>query len=302
MTLSPITPENTPRQVIPFGDRAIVDPATGRPTEAMYQWMNRVSGGLTTSITNISTTINETNTISETVNNISVDVTGIEAEIAVIDNTLGVLQGEIAAVQFDAGNTPTPPPPSIPAAALVQKIEAPPPPPRLPPADPAPPLAPVVARAVDYVELEAGSGPTKISALADLNLAGPPTGAEQLAGQSGGTANLGVALTTLYELFVNWLNYIATNPLTATVAATAGLSIQLRAGDGNTTGNGGSFSIRAGNGGGGGGDTGGTITITIGTGTANGNLVVANLPTSSAGLPADAVWCDTGAANVLKKV
>jgi hypothetical protein len=76
----------------------------------------------------------------------------------------------------------------------------------------------------------------------------------------------------------------------------------LRAGDGNTTGNGGAVDIRAGAGGGGGGDTGGTITITIGTGSANGNLVVVNLPTSAAGLPANAIWCDTGAANVLKRV
>lgn len=297
MALTPVTPENTPRQVIPFGDRPIVD-AQGRPTPEFYQWCNRVAGGLTNTITNVSNTIVETNNVVETVNVVTTDVSTIEADIATINQ-------EIIGLQTEINNIPTavPAPPAPPPAALGQQMAVPPALPPVPAPQSAAAMPPPLPRwAPDFLELEAGSNPTKISAMSDLNLAGPPTGAEKLAGESGGATNLGVALTTLYELFVNWLNYIATNPLTATTAATAGLSIQFRAGDGDTTGNGGSIGIRAGAGGGSGGDTGGTITITIGTGTANGNLVVVNLPTSSAGLPANAIWCDTGAANVLKRV
>jgi hypothetical protein len=35
-----ITPAPTPRQVIPFGDRPIID-GRGHPTFEMYQWMQR---------------------------------------------------------------------------------------------------------------------------------------------------------------------------------------------------------------------------------------------------------------------
>jgi len=46
-----------------------------------------------------------------------------------------------------------------------------------------------------------------------------------------------------------------------------------------------------------------TLTLTAGSGGAgNGNLLLVNLPTSSAGLPSNAIWCDTGASNVLKRV
>jgi hypothetical protein len=159
VSLSPITPNNTPRQVIPFGDRPIVD-RSGRPTPEFYQWCNRVAGGLTTSITNISTTINETNTISETVNNIEVDVSGIEAEIASIETQIGVLQGEIASAQFNVESIPPPPPP------------------------------PRYFGGPDFIELEAGGNPTKISAMSDLDL-NNVTGDERLAGETGASANIG---------------------------------------------------------------------------------------------------------------
>lgn len=37
-------------------------------------------------------------------------------------------------------------------------------------------------------------------------------------------------------------------------------------------------------------------------GAASGNLIIVNLPTSPTGLPANAIWCDTGASNILKRV
>lgn len=81
-----------------------------------------------------------------------------------------------------------------------------------------------------------------------------------------------------------------------------GGAVTLNAGAGTSTGVGGAVEIFAGAGGGGAGGNGGTITLTIGTGTANGNLIIVNLPTSSAGLPSNAIWCDTGAGSVLKRV
>jgi hypothetical protein len=72
----------------------------------------------------------------------------------------------------------------------------------------------------------------------------------------------------------------------------------------STSGNSGDITLTIGSASGGGNHTGSiTLTLTAGAGGAtNGNLLIVNLPTSSAGLPSNAIWCDTGAGNVLKRV
>jgi len=247
---------------------------------------------------------------------------------------------------------------------------------------------------LDFVELESGSTPVKISAMTAFNLALPPTGAEVLPIVEG-SANQKITLEQLYTLFANWLNYIAANPLngaspgavfiqagtasggsgsdggsadieggvgdgagaggdailaagTGGASAGAGGAVNVNAGnDGGSGGGGGNLVFGAGQGtssdnGGGvfvvggtaaGSGTGGEVRFTSGPsisgntgsillkisnaasgdsgnltlqlGTASGtqgNLIIVNLPTSSAGLPSDAIWCDTGAGNVLKRV
>ena len=112
---------------------------------------------------------------------------------------------------------------------------------------------------LDYVELEGGSTPVKISAMADLNLAGPPSASAKISAETGGTTNLGIQLDTLYKLFVDWLGYIATNPLDN--GAGAGLAILLKTGAGGA-GNSGALTLETGTATGG---NSGAILVTSGT-------------------------------------
>lgn len=157
-----ITPTPTGRQVIPFGDRPIIDVRTGNATFDMYQWMQRITAGFGATITNVSETISQTNVNTTEITQINTDVSGIEAEIADILNTIGMLEGW---VQVFLNQSPSPPAgaPPIPARSL-------------PAGAPFPPAPPKWQGAADFIELESGGVPTKISAMPTASL--PTAGTE----------------------------------------------------------------------------------------------------------------------------
>lgn len=168
-----ITPTPVGRQVIPFGDRPLVDLRTGNATFDMYQWMQRITAGFGATITNVSETINQTNINTTDITQIDTDLTGINAEIAEILTTIGMLEGW---VQVFLNQTPSPPAPAAPPPARSFPLNV-----------PFPPAPAKWPGAGDFIELESGGVPTKISVMptATLPLAGTelmpvvPSGANQ---------------------------------------------------------------------------------------------------------------------------
>lgn len=90
------------RQTIPYGDRALVDPETGRPSYAFYQWAQRISGGFATTVANVTTVV-------ATVNLIGVEIGTIEADIATLDLEVAALEAEIDGLASFPPSFPLPP-------------------------------------------------------------------------------------------------------------------------------------------------------------------------------------------------
>lgn len=98
---APIDPASVPRQVIPFGDRPMVEPSSGRATNEFYQWAQRLAvgfGATTTNVTQVITVINE----------LIPDLEAILVAIALIQAELVAIEAQIAALG-------SPPPPALPS-------------------------------------------------------------------------------------------------------------------------------------------------------------------------------------------
>lgn len=123
-----VTQETSPRLVIPYGDRPIVD-GRGNPTYEMYQWMQRINRGVATNITNITSTINQLNVDTTNITNISADLTAIDQELADIE---AELQAIVYWVGKNSSAVVAPAPPPAPPTAVLANITPPQPP--MPPA------------------------------------------------------------------------------------------------------------------------------------------------------------------------
>jgi hypothetical protein len=212
-----ITPAPTPRQVIPFGDRPIID-GRGHPTFEMYQWMQRVGQGVTTSITNIDTTVTEVNTVVVDLNTVETTVEGVQTDISGINTSIGELFGWIQILLNAAAGSA-----SASCASGAQSVRW-----RW--------RVPAVARRrngqglVTSSSWRRGGNPTKISAMSDLDL-NNVTGDERLAGETGASANIGALLDTLYTLFAAYTDFgFILNPLNGTAGNPAGFEILFQSG------------------------------------------------------------------------
>jgi len=110
---SAIVAQPTPRQTVPYGDRAFVNPENGRLTSDAYQYLQRLVLGLTGTITNVGSVITVTNTIDA-------DLTGVQAEITVLQSEITSLQVQVGLIDTSAGAAPAVPavPPVTFATAL----------------------------------------------------------------------------------------------------------------------------------------------------------------------------------------
>jgi hypothetical protein len=94
-----IVAASTPRQTVPYGDRAFINPENGRLTADAYQYLQRLVLGLSGTITNIGSVITVTNTIEA-------DLTGVQAEITVLQTEITALQVQVGLIDTSAGAAP----------------------------------------------------------------------------------------------------------------------------------------------------------------------------------------------------
>ncbi len=127
-----------------------------------------------------------------------------------------------------------------------------------------------VVNAPAAVLLESGTLGAKISALPAFSLTTPPDGSEKLPVVEAGATDA-ITLAQLYVLFTDYIDYIATNPLSAPGGSgDNGLAVVFASGAGDGVGNGGAILLQSGAGTGTG--AGGAITISSGVGAPSGNV------------------------------
>jgi len=103
-----IVPTQIPRQTLPYGDRAFVNPDTGLLTIDAYQYMQRLAQGMVGTVSNVSTVIATTNTIVT-------DLAGVDLQLAVLTAELTQLETTVGMIDTSSG---TAPPPSLPPPGL----------------------------------------------------------------------------------------------------------------------------------------------------------------------------------------
>lgn len=180
-----VTPEPTPRLVIPYGDRPIVTP-TGQPTYEMYQWMQRINRGVATNITNIDNTITQLNTDTTNITNINADLTEVNEELQDQETQIQQLFGWVQVFLNSQPGPPGPPAPPPPAS----QANAQPPPPPVPPAflallaaiaPPAPPVRPAQSNITLRSAIASGSAVALTTGTpADVTSLALPAGTWQL--------------------------------------------------------------------------------------------------------------------------